>query len=131
MIITTIALTTILTKLVDNSIEKVIEKTGDKFSDGAIKWVKNIFCKEDGEPKIEVIKFLDNPVSETKIALLKSMIESDIEDNPSNNIFFEEIVEKLSKIDNSINISNSKNVNTGTINSGGGDIHFGDINNEK
>lgn len=126
MIITTIALTSLLTKLVDKSLDKTIEKTGDKISDGAVKWVKTIFCKEDGEPKNEVGKFLENPESETKIALLKSMIASDVEDNPSNKIFFEEIIDKLSKIDNSINISNSKNVNTGTINSGGGNIHFGD-----
>jgi hypothetical protein len=131
MIISTIALTTLLTKLVDKSLDKALEKTGEWISESAIKWVKNIFCKEDDTPKNEVIKFLENPESETKIALLKSMIASDVEDNPSNMKFFEEINDKLSKIDNSINISHSKNVNTGTINSGGGSIHFGDMNNEK
>ena len=128
MLITTVALTSLLTSLVNKGLEKTYDKVFDELSEGAIKWVKTIFCKEDGQPINEVVKFLENPESKPKLSILKSMVESDIEDNPSNKLFIDEISEKLSKIDNSINISKSKNVNTGTINSGGGSIHFGDIN---
>jgi hypothetical protein len=128
MIITTVALTSLLTSLVNKGLDKTYDKAFDELSEGSIKWVKTLFCKEDGQPKSEVVKFLENPESKPKLTMLESMVESDIEDNPSNKLFIDEIVEKLSKKDNNIKVTNSKNVNTGSINSGGGSIHIGDVN---
>lgn len=126
MIITTVALTSLLTSLVNKGLEKTYDKAFDELSEGAIKWVKSIFCKEDGKPKNEVVKFLENPESKPKLTVLESIIESDIEDNPTNKLFIDEIIDKLSRIDNNINITNSKNVSVGNVNTNGGDFKIGD-----
>jgi oligoendopeptidase F len=124
-ILTTAAITALITSIATKGLEKSIETTSESLTEGALKWFKSLFYKEK-EPIEAVTKLIENPDSEARKNAIRSLLELDIEDNPENEKYLKEIYEKtgISKIE----ISNSKNVNTGDINSGGGSIHFGDNN---
>jgi len=104
----------------------------DDFSEATVNWIKPLFIKDDDTPTRSLEKFSTNPNSESKQALLKATLESELEDNPEAEQYIREIYEKISQSEEGAkiinNISNSKNVNTGNVNTGGGDFHLGDGN---
>lgn len=116
-------ITPFLIELGKKGIEKFSEKGFESVSEGAIKWFKSLFFKDD-KPKKALLELQENPENKEKQNIAKAIIENSIEDNPEFENYLKEILEKLPKIENTI--TNSKNVNTGNINTGGGDFRIGD-----
>lgn len=124
MIITT-AVTAFLTNLAIKGLEKAVETTGEKVSENSIDWIKSLFYK-DGKPKKALAELQSNPDDNEKLMVAKGIIDNSIEDNPKFLELLEEIISKTNTTN--ITITNSKNINTGNINSGGGNIQIGDNN---
>ncbi|MCV9926171.1 hypothetical protein OIU83_00790 [Flavobacterium sp. LS1R49] len=121
--ITMAVITPFLIELGKKGIEKFSEKGFENISEGAINWIKTLFFKDD-KPKKALLELQANPESKEKQNIAKALIENSIEDNPEFEIHLKEILEKLPKVENTI--TNSKNVNIGNVNTGGGDFRLGD-----
>lgn len=116
-------ITPFLIELGKKGIEKFTDKGFENISEGAIDWFKSLFFKDD-KPKKALLELQENPKNKEKQNIAKAIIENSIEDNPKFNNYLKELMEKLPKIENTI--SNSKNVNTGNVNTGGGSFRIGD-----
>ncbi|WP_182650173.1 hypothetical protein [Flavobacterium sp. SOK18b] len=116
-------ITPFLIELGKKGIEKFTEKGFESISEGTINWFKTLFFKDD-KPKKALLELQQEPENKEKQNIAKAIIENSIEDNPEFEKFLKEILEKLPKVESTI--TNSKNVNTGNINSGGGNIQLGD-----
>ena len=121
--VTMAIITPFLIELGKKGIEKFTEKGFESVSESAINWFKSLFFKDD-KPKKVLIELQQEPENREKQNIAKAIIENSIEDNSEFEVYLKEIIEKLPKIENTI--SNSKNVNTGNINSGGGNVQLGD-----
>lgn len=121
--ITMAIITPFLIELGKKGYEKLTEKGIESISEGTIGWIKSLFFKDD-KPKKALLELQENPENKEKQNIAKAIIENSIEDNPEFMANLKELIEKLPKVENTI--SNSKNVNSGTINSGGGNIQLGD-----
>lgn len=124
-IITTVALTTLLTSLATKGLEKAFETGGEKITEGALTWIKSLFFKND-EPKNIMKELQETPDNQEILNKAVAIIENSVEGNPQHLEYINEILEKVPSLTN--NISNSKNVNTGSVNTGGGDFRIGDTN---
>jgi hypothetical protein len=124
-IITTAAITALVGNLAKKGLEKAFETTGEKLTEGALRWLKSVFY-EDDKPKKLVDDLIQNPNSDARKKAVESLINIDLEDAPENVQFLREVYEN--SIDTNISIVKSKNVNTGDINTGGGSVHIGDSN---
>ncbi len=122
-VITTAAITALVTTLANKGLEKAFENVGEKVSDGAIDWLKGLFTKK-GKPKKVLTELKEKPDSKARQNAARSVIDISLEDNPNAEKFLEEIISKINN--NKTNITKSKNVNTGNINSQGGNIQIGD-----
>lgn len=116
-------ITPFLIELGKKGIEKFTEKGFESVSQGAINWFKSLFFNDD-KPKKALLELQENPQNKEKQNIAKAIIENSIEDNLEFAIFLKEIIEKLPKNENTI--SNIKNVNTGNVNTGGGNFRIGD-----
>ncbi|MEE1962758.1 hypothetical protein V1387_08690 [Allomuricauda taeanensis] len=121
--ITTAALTALITTLAHKGFESAFEKAGEKISEGAINWLKSLLYK-DNSPKKALKELQENPEKEEKQLIVKSIIENSIEDNATNLNYLREIIEILPVNQN--HITNYKNINTGQIKTRGGDVNIGD-----
>lgn len=121
--ITSTALLLLGKQLAQKGLEKAFETTAVEVSKNAVNWVKNLFTK-DGKTKNELIELQEKPDSPARLNAVKAIIEKDLEDNPESEKYLQEIYNKVLNTNSSI--KNSKNINTGTINSGGGSIQLGD-----
>ena len=124
-IITTTAITSFVTLLAKKGLEKAFETGGEKVSEGAYNWIKSLFYK-DNEPKNILKELQQNPENTEIISNATAIINNSLEDNPQFELFFKEIISKLPKIEN--NISNSKNVIIGNVDTSGGNFINGDNN---
>ncbi len=124
-IITTAVVTAFLTTLAQKGLDKAFETGGEKVSEDAYNWIKSLFYK-NGEPKKILKELQEDPKNSEKLSNANAIINTSIEDNPQFEVYLKEILEKLPKIENTI--SNSKNVITGNINTGGGNFINGDNN---
>ncbi|OYQ48673.1 hypothetical protein CHU92_00580 [Flavobacterium cyanobacteriorum] len=124
-IVTTAAITGLLTTLATKGLEKAFETSGEKISEGALAWLKSLFYKNN-EPKSSLKTLQDNPENMEAISNATAIINNSIEDNPEFIKYLEEAIHKFSKVENSI--TNSKNVITGNVNTGGGNFINGDGN---
>jgi len=110
----------------DESISNFIAQ----FSEATVSWVKPIFLKEDGTEKEIIKKLKEKPDSEARKKAVESAIEIGLEDTPEATEYIQEIFDKISKTEEGgkivSNIVNSKNVNTGNVNTDGGGFHLGD-----
>jgi hypothetical protein len=122
-IITTVALTALLTNLATKGLEKAFETGGEKITEGALIWFKSLFFKDD-EPKSIMKELQQAPDDKELLSKAVAIIENSVEDEPKHLEFINEILEKIPTVTN--NIANSKNVNTGNVNTGGGDFRIGD-----
>lgn len=122
-IITTTALTLLVTQLATKGIEKLIETGSEKITEDSYNWIKSLLYK-DNKPKKVLKELENNPENIENQNIVKAIIENSIEDNPKFKEYLEEIIQKTGNIQT--NIKNSKNINTGTINSGGGNVQIGD-----
>ncbi len=120
-IITTAALTALITTLANKGLESAFENVGEKVSDGAVNWFKSLLYK-DGKPKKALKELQEDPTKEDKRAIVKAIVENSIDDNPAYVNYLKEIIDVLPKN----TIQNYKNINTGNIDSKGGNIHIGD-----
>ena len=120
-IITTAALTALITTLANKGLESAFENVGEKASEGAVNWFKSLLYK-NGKPKKALKELQENPTKEDKQAVVKAIVENSIDDNPVHVNYLKEIIDILPKN----TIQNYKNINTGNIDSKGGDIHIGD-----
>lgn len=123
-VITTAAIIALVTTLANKGLEKAFENVGEEVSNEAIDWLKGLFTKK-GKPKKVLKKLKENSDSKARQNAAKSVIDISLEDNPNAEKFLEEIISKI-HINSKTDISKSKNVNTGNINSQGGNIQIGD-----
>ncbi|MGS0748656.1 hypothetical protein [Halpernia sp. GG3] len=114
-----------LIEMVKKGAEKIVEKSSENLTDGSISWLKSLFFK-DGEPKNTLKNLVNKPESIENQFAVKTIIENSIEDNPENEKYLKEILQNLPKTSNEI--TNSKNVITGNVNTGGGNFMNGDNN---
>lgn len=121
-IITTATITALVTTLASKGLESAFENAGEKVSDGAIGWIRKLFYK-NGNPKKALKELQENPSKTDKQEIVKAIIENSIEDNEQNLNFLKEIIQIMPKENV---ITNYKNINTGSIDSKGGDIQIGD-----
>ena len=121
--ITTTAVALLARQLAEKGLEKVFETTGEEVSKNAINWLKGLF-KKDENTATELIELQQKPESPARLNAVKAVIERDLEDNPDSETYLREIYQKV--FNSTANFTNSKNINTGTLNSGGGSIHLGD-----
>ena len=124
--ITIAATTKIVSYLAGKAFEEAFETTVGEFTQDSIDWLKTIFFKNNSQPK-EVLENLQNkPDSPARRTAAVAAIESELEDNPQGEKYLIELVNAIeAKSGSNINISNSKNINTGTIHSSG-NVTFGD-----
>lgn len=102
---------------------KGIEKSGELISEGAVNWFANLFMK-NGVPKNTFQRYLDVPEDQINQNGMQTIIENSIEDDPESKKYLEELFTTFS--DNKTIIKDSKNVNIGNVNTGGGDFSIGD-----
>lgn len=121
--ITMAIITPFLLELGKKGIEKFTEKGFESVSEDAINWFKSLFFKDD-KPKKVLLELQEDPGNKEKLNIVKAIIENSLEDNLKYENFLKEIIEKIPKIENTI--SYSKNVNTGNVNTRGGDFRIGD-----
>lgn len=121
--ITTAAIVLLARQLAEKGLEKVFETTGEEVSKTAIDWLKGLFKKNE-KVVPELIELQEKPESPARLNAVKAIIERDLEDNPDSETYLKEIYQKV--FNSTANFKNSKNINTGTLNSGGGNIHLGD-----
>lgn len=121
--ITATALVLLGKHLAEKGLEKAFETTGEEVSKNAVNWIKNLFKKDD-QTREELIQLQGKPNSPARLNAVKAVIERDLEENPDAEKYLQEIYNKVLNVNS--NITNSKNVNTGTLNSGGGNIQLGD-----
>lgn len=114
-----------LLEMAKKGVEKIVETSTENLTSGSIKWIKSLFFK-DNEPKKALKELINEPQNVEKQSAIKTLIENSIEDNPEYENYLNELLDKLPKIEN--NISNSKNVITGNVNTGGGNFINGDGN---
>jgi len=117
------SITTYLAKKLKD--EKSVDSFFSEFTEATVNWIKPLFLKEDGEEKEALVKLKENPDSEARQNLVKSILEVEVEDNPDSKQYLENIYQKISE-SNGVNVIGSKNVNTGDVNTQGGDFSIGD-----
>ncbi|MNK22309.1 hypothetical protein D3C87_405830 [compost metagenome] len=122
-VMTTAAITLIVGKLAEKGLDKAFDTTVEKISEGAIAWVKNLFTR-NGKARQELADLESKPDSAARLKAVSAILERELEDNPESARHLEEIYDKMTRPE--VHITKSKNVNTGTINSGGGDVQLGD-----
>ena len=109
--------------------DKSVNNFLSEFKEATVNWIKPIFLKDDGSEKEIIQKLKEKPESMARKKALESVIEIEIEDNPEASAYIKEIFDGISKTkegEHIVNkISNSKNVNTGNVNTGGGDFRIG------
>lgn len=120
-----IAVASLITQVATKGIEQVFASSVDKVTSDSIEWFKSLFYK-DGKPKKIMEELERDPTNEQKISNAKSIIQNSLEDNPEFEHYLKELLDKLPKVEN--NVSGSKNVITGNINTGGGNFINGDSN---
>lgn len=125
--ITVTALTTLLTYWGGKAFDKVFDTAAGEFTKDSIKWLKSLFFKDD-KPKEVLEKYEEKPESDARRNAVKATIETELEDNPQAEQYLLHIAKAIeAKTGNSTIITNSKNVVTGQIHSGGHTI-VGDHN---
>lgn len=111
-----------LIELAKKSAEKVIDTSSEKLTEGSVEWLKSLFFKNN-EPKNALKELINTPESKESQNVIKAIIENSIEDNPENEKFLKDILKELPTT--IISIQNSKNVNTGNVNTEGGNFRIG------
>jgi hypothetical protein len=116
-------ITLLATQLAKKGLEKAFETSVEEVSKNAVSWVTNLF-KKGGKANNDLMELQEKPDSPARLNAVKAVIERDLEENPDAEKYLQEIYNKVLNVNS--NITNSKNVNTGTLNSGGGNIQLGD-----
>ncbi|GIZ09022.1 hypothetical protein [Flavobacterium sp. UMI-01] len=122
-VISTVAVTAFLIKLAKKGLDKAFETGSEKVSEDAYNWIKSLFYKES-EPKKILKELQEDPENAEKLSNAIAIINNSIEDNLQFQAYIKEIIEKTPKTQSTI--SNSKNVNTGNVNTAGGNFRIGD-----
>lgn len=122
-VISTVAVTAFLTTLAQKGLDKAFETGSEKVSEDAYNWIKSLFYKES-EPKKILKELQEDPENAEKLSNAIAIINNSIEDNQQFQAYIKEIIEKIPETQNTI--SNSKNVNTGNVNTAGGNFRIGD-----
>lgn len=121
--ITSTALVLLGKHLAEKGLEKAFDTTVGEVSKNAIDWIKGLFTNKD-KVKTELIELQEKPDSTARLNAVKAIIEKELEDNPASEQYLIEIYNKV--LNSNISINNSKNINTGSVNSSGGNIQLGD-----
>ena len=110
---------------------KSVKDFFNDFTDATVNWMRPLFLKEENQYEKIIEDLMKKPDSPIKQQQVETAIASHLEDSPSDEQHLKAMYEQLqekAKTDKSINISNSKNVVTGTINAAG-NVIVGDNNN--
>lgn len=109
--------------------KKPIAEFFTELSQATIDWIKPLFLKEDGNPQQELQRLQENPESEIKQNAIIALLQSELEDQPEAEKHIREVFEKINSTEEGqaiAHVIHSKNVNTGDVNTGGGDFILGD-----
>ncbi|MFT6138780.1 MAG: putative nucleic acid-binding protein [Spirosomataceae bacterium] len=126
---TTVLIGEILVKYLseNNSVKSFL----NELTDESVKWLKPFFLREDESPTDLTMNIEGEPANELNIdeistALKRKASKTEDGDEVIKRIYAE--LEEKFKTHNTpaISVKNSKNVNTGNLNSGGGNINIGD-----
>jgi hypothetical protein len=121
------AITTLLAYWGGKAFDKAFDTAAGEFTKDSVKWLKSLFFKAD-KPTEALEKYEEKPDSVPRQNAIKAAIETGLEDNPEAEAYLLELAKAIeAKGGNNTTISNSKNVNTGNITSGGHTI-IGDHN---
>lgn len=127
-LLTTATLAVLCPFLIDlgkKGIEKIVEISSEKLTEGSITWLKSLFFKGD-EPKKALKELINDSENKEKQAAIKVLIDNSLENNPEFETYLNELLENLPKTENYL--SESKNVIVGNVNTGGGNFINGDNN---
>lgn len=106
--------------------EKSITSFISEFTGATVNWIKPIFLKEDGSEKEAVQQLKEKPDSPARQNAVKSLLETAVEDQPEGKDQLKNLFEKIAQTSEGAKIINtiinSTNVNTGDVNTGGGDF---------
>jgi hypothetical protein len=111
----------------NNSVKSFLSELTDE----TVKWIKPLFLREDESPTDLTINIEEEPSSEINIDEISTAIKRKANKTQDGDEVIERIYAELEKKfqsqkNTSIYVRNSKNVNTGNLNSGGGNINIGD-----
>ena len=118
----TIAAALLAKQLAKKGLEKFFDTSVEELSKNAMSWLTSLF-KKGSRANQELMELQEKPESPARLNAVKAAIERDLEDNPEAEKYLQEIYNKVLNVTS--NISDSKNVNTGTIYSGG-NVQIGD-----
>lgn len=110
--------------------KKEFKDFASDFTKASINELRHLFLMPDDTPTDLLQKLQQNPDSEARRKAIESAIEIEVEDKPELGKVLQEMHEVIKKKENqgqTNTITNSNNVNTGTINSGG-NVNFWNSN---
>jgi len=122
-IFTGAAISSLLSILATKGVDKLVETGVENISSDAYNWIKSLFYKNE-EPKNILKELQKNPNDSEQLSNAAAIIRNSLEDNPLYEAHLAEILQKIPEN----TISNSKNVITGNISTGGGHFVNGDNN---
>ncbi len=113
-------------KLKDN--ESVKDFFND-FTEATVNWIKPIFITEDEKPKEMIEDLAADPTDPLNTQSVENALAKALKKDPKGEAFLKEMydtIQKKASQGQSIVITDSNNVNTGNVNTGGGDFRIGD-----
>ena len=109
--------------------EKSITSFISEFTEATVNWIQPLFLKADNEPKEMIKNMIDEPKEPLYQDTVKNAMSIAVKKNPEAEKYIKEIFNKISKTEEGgkivNNILGSTNVNTGNVNTGGGDFRIG------
>ena len=113
--ITTTAITTFLIYLAKVGVNKAVETLGENSADGASKWLKSLFYKDE-EPKIILEKLKVDPDSKKLQKNAVMLVENSIDGEPIYQDYLKQLIQSNKQIFINNSQKNTKNTkNTKTI----------------
>jgi hypothetical protein len=129
--ITTAAITTLVSYLGTKIFDKSFDTVTQEFTKDGVQWLKSVFYRSDNTPKDVLIELKTQPNDEHNLQAAEIAVAKSLKDNPDAEVWLKEMVELIKAKEvkgESVRVVNSKNVNTGKVDTGGGNFIIGDSN---
>jgi hypothetical protein len=124
--VTLTAITTLLSYWGGKAFDKVFDTAAGEFTKDSVKWLRSLFFKND-KLKEALEKYEEKPENTARQNVIKMVIAFELDDNPQAEAYLLDLAKAIEAKTGNTTISNSKNINTGHIQSGGHTI-IGDNN---
>lgn len=123
--ITTTAIASLVYYLGKTMFKKSFETTVQELTKDGLKWFKSVFYKEDDKPRDVLEDLKANPENKHNIHAAELAISKALENDPKAQSYIDEMYVKVKEKEQTgefKNIFNAQNVNTGHVETGGGDF---------